>query len=64
MMNEHIKLIVSKIRCSNEQAKAILDYYLKIKVAKYNVHDGYQVKHGVFLESDVLEKALKEIGLK
>lgn len=42
-----------------EDASAVADLYARNKLVKYGANDGqFHVKHGVYLETDVLERAL------
>lgn len=52
-----VEHVVGSTDLSESDANRILDYYVQQRIASYNVHDGYTVKHGAFMEYDVLERA-------
>lgn len=46
---------------TKDQAEKILAKYIKLKVIKLDAVGGkYSVKHGAFLDKDVLDRALKD----
>ena len=54
------ELIINTINCTEKEADKIIELYLKEKIATRNAHDDIRVKHGIFLERDVLINALAE----
>ena len=43
-------------------AEKIVDYYIAEGIAKYDSVGQFQVRHGVFLDRDVLMRASKEVS--
>lgn len=54
-----VDFVVGSSDLTESDAETVLDFYVRQKVATYNVHDGYNVKHGAFMDADVLERALQ-----
>lgn len=49
--------------CSLEQGRAVTDLYLELRVAKLDAVSGrVSVKHGSFLDTDVIKNALDEVA--
>jgi hypothetical protein len=58
--NSFIEIVKNKIQCSNVIAYNILQYYKKEKILKIDpVMGTFQVKHGIFLEPNILKNAQK-----
>ena len=45
---------------STKDTIKIFEHYCKNKIITFNCHDGYKIKHGAFLDADVLRRALRE----
>ena len=52
-----VEHVVGSTDLSESDAERVLEFYLTQRIAKYNAHDGYTVKHGAFMDYDVLERA-------
>ena len=45
---------------TEQQADSVLHYYIKVRAAKVNCNTGrVDIKHGVFMEPDVLRRAIE-----
>lgn len=57
-----VNAIVTNGNVPEFQAEQLVDYYRRvIRVATFNVHDGYQLRHGALLDRDVIHKAIKQM---
>jgi hypothetical protein len=59
-LNDFVKIVEDKTGCTHPVARKVYDYYVDIKVFK-PVPFGFIVKHGAFLDTDVLELAVAEV---
>lgn len=61
IVNAHLGFVETLERCGNiteKQAISVKDYYLKNKLAKLDAVSGrITVKHGAFLDADVIQRA-------
>lgn len=60
-MNTLTKSIMSIAGCNEIIAERVTQFYVKNKLVTRDVHGGdlYSVKHGVFLDLPVLQKAIE-----
>lgn len=58
--NSFIEMVTKTIGCSDDEGAAIFALYIKKKFMKTDAIIGsYHVKHGAFLDDDVLKAALE-----
>jgi nucleoid DNA-binding protein len=55
-----IDAIARQGRITTDQAAKVLAVYVNVKAIKYGVHDGYTIKHGAFMDRDVILRALSQ----
>lgn len=56
------RVVVERTGCTQEIGERVAGYYLKVKVAKMDSVMGViNVKHGAFLDLDVLQNAIAEV---
>ena len=59
--NSFIECVRRDTGFTQAQAETVMAYFIKHKLMKLNANDGqFYVKHGAFLERDVLTRALKQ----
>jgi len=56
-MSHKIALIEAIKTAGAEFPELVFDYYVKEKIIKSSVHNGFQLTHGAFLDADVLKRA-------
>ena len=42
---------------STERAERVLKVFVKVRAVTFNAHDGYQIKHGAFMDRAVILRA-------
>ena len=55
-----VEYVVGCTDLTNDDAERILDFYVRSKIARCDPSHGYQVKHGRYLDYDVLEIAAQK----
>jgi hypothetical protein len=56
-----VEMVQEMLGCSQEDAYKVFDRYLKERIIKRDLAMGrYNVKHGVFLEPDVMRNAIAQ----
>ena len=45
-----------------QDAERVFDYYAKVRILTFNAHDGYQLRHGVFFERNIIVGALTTLN--
>lgn len=59
--NSFIECVRRDTGFTQEQAETVMAFYVKHKLMKLDAVDGqFYVKHGAFLDADVLKRALKQ----
>lgn len=62
--NEFEAWIMEEVGCDEMTARKVMALYLKNKMAKMNVAMGrIDVKHGAYLEPDVLQRAVERVAV-
>lgn len=59
---EFIAEVKRMIKCTKKQAAKVFGVYLKHKLLKRDPYSGFSVKHGVYLEKNVLWNAINLYG--
>lgn len=55
-----LETLIANGKIDGLEAKRVADLYRKLKVLKYNAHDGYQVIHGGFFDYETIRRALAQ----
>lgn len=61
-MDKFAEFVVKETDCDKDTAYKVYDLYMKNKLMKTDaIHGTFHVKHGAYLEADVLKNAIAQV---